>query len=506
MNCILYARVSTDRQAEKDLSIPAQLQLMRDYARQHDWRILEEFVEPGASAKTTDRPALQQLLSRIRSADTKIGVLLVHKIDRLARNVFDHATIRALLQQRGIRLASVVENVDDSVSGQLVENIMASMAQFYSANLSAEVKQGLRKKVIHGGWPHLPPCGYVQVKKDGRGSRVEVHPRLGPLVTRAFELYATGGYSLNALSARLATEGMRSKSGERISASQMQRILSNRFYIGRLHWKNQDLPGEHKPLVSEPLFARVQELVGRRYRHARVHSGGHCFPLRTVAVCASCRGRMLGEQHDQWGYYRCSRQSYRKERCAARFCNARRAHADLERISLGLQLNRAMAQALRRAAAEKLTARETGRSERLAILQTKEAELSDNATHLTEAFAIGDLSAEDYAAKTEALRAEQAGVRQMATAAQRNSDELLAEIDRLLDLATTFWDLYAALAPAKQAELLKIIFSAIVVSHDGIVGFSFTPPFRALFSKREAAGDPEHVVEGLLTSIQAQAA
>src|SRR2546422_8986701 len=119
MNTVLYARVSTDKQADKDLSIPAQLQAMREYARQHDWKVVEEFLEPGASAKTTERPALQRLLSHVRDVDTQVDVVLVHKIDRLARNVYDHATIKALLKQQNIRLASVVENMDDSVSGQL---------------------------------------------------------------------------------------------------------------------------------------------------------------------------------------------------------------------------------------------------------------------------------------------------------------------------------------------------------------------------------------------------
>src|SRR3989304_2624617 len=103
MNGVLYARVSTDKQAEKDLSIPAQLQAMRDYARQHDWSVVEEFLEAGASAKNTDRPALQKLLSLVREAESKIDVVLVHKIDRLARNVYDHATIKALLKQQNVR-------------------------------------------------------------------------------------------------------------------------------------------------------------------------------------------------------------------------------------------------------------------------------------------------------------------------------------------------------------------------------------------------------------------
>src|SRR5687767_7181155 len=118
MNCVLYARVSTDKQAQKELSIPAQLQAMRDYARQRGWTVLQEFVEPGASGRTADRPALQKLLALCKGSEPKADIVLVHKIDRLARSVYDYATIRALLKQHDIRLASVVENADESVSGE----------------------------------------------------------------------------------------------------------------------------------------------------------------------------------------------------------------------------------------------------------------------------------------------------------------------------------------------------------------------------------------------------
>jgi DNA invertase Pin-like site-specific DNA recombinase len=244
MNCILYARVSTDKQAEKDLSIPAQLRLMRDYARQHEWKITEEFVEPGASAKTADRPILQRLLSRVRDADPKVNVVLVHKIDRLARNVYDHAAIKALLTANDVRLASVVENVDDSVSGQLIENIMASLAQFYSGNLSEEVKKGMRQKVLKGGWPHKPPRGYVPAKNSTtKADSVEVHPREGPLIRRAFELYATGFYSMRALADRLAKEGLVASNGRAIPQAHIRIFLTNPFYVGRLRWQELDLPG-----------------------------------------------------------------------------------------------------------------------------------------------------------------------------------------------------------------------------------------------------------------------
>jgi site-specific DNA recombinase len=268
MNCVVYARVSTDKQAEKELSIPAQLQAMREYAKQRAWVIVEEFVEPGASAKTSDRPALQRLLGRVQRSDTRIDVVLVHKIDRLARNVYDHATMRALFKQHDVRLASVVENVDDSTSGQLIENIMASLAQFYSANLSEEVKKGMRQKVLRGGWPHKPPRGFMLEKRsDGVGNRVAIHPKHGPLMRRAFELYSSGLYSIRSVAVLLAREGLLARHGGPIPQAHLRRLLTNSFYAGRVRWHDMECPSQHPALVSQLVFDKVQEVLRQRYRN-----------------------------------------------------------------------------------------------------------------------------------------------------------------------------------------------------------------------------------------------
>ena len=153
--CLLYARVSTEKQAQKDLSIPAQIKAMRDFAEKQNFKVVGEYIDEGKSAKTINRPQLKRLLERCKK--DKIDVVLVHKIDRLARNLVDHATIKALLKQRGIRLVSVVEKFEDSVAGQLIENIMASIAEFYSANLGEEVKKGCIEKLRRGGYPGCPP-------------------------------------------------------------------------------------------------------------------------------------------------------------------------------------------------------------------------------------------------------------------------------------------------------------------------------------------------------------
>ncbi|HDD45227.1 MAG TPA: recombinase family protein, partial [Candidatus Desulfofervidus auxilii] len=86
MNCILYARVSTEKQAEKELSIPYQIKVMRDYARRHGFKIIGEFIDRGESAKTINRPQLKKLLQYCKE-HKEVNVVLVHKIDRLARNL-----------------------------------------------------------------------------------------------------------------------------------------------------------------------------------------------------------------------------------------------------------------------------------------------------------------------------------------------------------------------------------------------------------------------------------
>jgi site-specific DNA recombinase len=485
MNCVLYARVSTTEQAEKELSIPAQLQAMRDYAHQHSWDISEEFVEPGASAKTAARPILQRLLSRVREvADRKVDVVLVHKIDRLARNVYDHAAIKALLTANEVRLASVVENVDDSVSGQLVENIMASLAQFYSANLAEEVKKGMRQKVLKGGWPHKPPRGYMVVRDETtKEGRIEIHPTEGPLMRRAFELYATGVYSMRSLADRLAKDGLVARNGQPIAQANIQIFLRNSFYVGRVRWQELDVPGKHPVLVPRELFDNVQAMIRARYRNQGAKGTIIGFPLRGIAICASCRGRMTAERHKRWGYYRCSRQSYQKDLCPARFCNADRAHAGVENLCRRIHLPRGQAEAIQKAADRIIQQRVDAREQQLASLLTRRAALTAKEMKLTEAFMKGDMSSNAYKTATATLRQETAEVETQTSRTGADPDTVRAKVKDILRLATSLWDVYEDLNDERRAELLRSVFQAIVIGPDGVVGFTLKAPFDVLSAR-----------------------
>jgi site-specific DNA recombinase len=194
---VAYIRVSSKEQAEKGgeaegFSIPAQREACRRKAATLQAALIEQFVERGESAKTADRPELQRMLAYI--AEHHVKYVIVHKIDRLARNRADDVAINVAIRQAGAELVSVSENIDQTPSGLLLHGIMASISEFYSRNLATEVIKGTTQKAKNGGTPGRALTGYLNVRKfeNGREARtIEVDPERGPLMAWAFDAYAT---------------------------------------------------------------------------------------------------------------------------------------------------------------------------------------------------------------------------------------------------------------------------------------------------------------------------
>jgi DNA invertase Pin-like site-specific DNA recombinase len=157
---------------------------------------------------SADRPALLAMLERIKDRD--IDFVIVHKVDRLARNRADDE-IALAIRASGARLVSASENIDQTPSGTLLHGIMATIAEFYSQNLAAEVRKGLLQKVRLGGTPSRAPLGYLNVieRVEGRDIRtVTVDPERAPLVRWMFDAYATDDYLIRELTEALTDKGL----------------------------------------------------------------------------------------------------------------------------------------------------------------------------------------------------------------------------------------------------------------------------------------------------------
>lgn len=167
---VIYLRVSTSEQATKGgqsegFSIPAQRDANKKKAQSLGAIVVKEFVERGVSGTSTNRPALKAMLRYLEEEDGSIDYVVVHKIDRLARNRADDVAITAKLDECGARLVSTSENIDQTPGGLLMHGIMSSIAEFYSKNLANEVVKGMTQKVRAGGTIGKAPIGYLNVRK-----------------------------------------------------------------------------------------------------------------------------------------------------------------------------------------------------------------------------------------------------------------------------------------------------------------------------------------------------
>lgn len=144
LKVVAYARVSSKEQAQKDLSIPYQLDQIRNFCKLKGFKLITEYVDEGKSAKTDDRPAFKKMIGMAKSKIKGFEAIVIHKIDRFSRNNEDHVIYKALLREHGVKVISVSEPYDDDTPhGFLSNGILQLISQFYNMNLANEVRKGL---------------------------------------------------------------------------------------------------------------------------------------------------------------------------------------------------------------------------------------------------------------------------------------------------------------------------------------------------------------------------
>ncbi|MFL6136194.1 MAG: recombinase family protein [Frankiaceae bacterium] len=359
---VIYLRVSTTEQAHaadaaEGYSIPAQREACRRKAAELGATVVAEFTDRGESARTAARPQLRAMLDHLAS-HAGVDYVIVYKIDRLARNRADDVQIQLGIERAGARLVSVSESVDDTPSGRLVRNIMSDLAEFYSANLATEILKGTTQKAQNGGTPHLAPLGYLNVRRivGGHEERtIAVDEERAPYVRRAFELYATGNYSLRQLLALLTAEGMTARPTGKIPARPLSlprfaKLMRDPYYIGLVTYRGVTYPGKHPPLITSELFATVGRILDDRDRTC-LKQRRHRHYLRGLLTCRRCGSRLMytlvtGKTGGQFAYYVCSAR-HRGKGCTLPYLSADDLEARLARAWLTtVRLDRADASAV----------------------------------------------------------------------------------------------------------------------------------------------------------------
>lgn len=310
-DAVLYARVSSDRQADEGFSIDAQLRLLRDYARTRELTIVRDFIEAESAKEEHRRPAFEAMLAFLAKSKT-CKALLVEKTDRLHRGLKAYVKIDALLATVNVHLVreGKVLGPDSHHDDKFVYGIQALLARRYIDNLSVESKKGMLEKARQGYWPSKAPLGYSNVVEAGRRV-IAPDPARARLVRELYEAFARGELTLETATAFCKRLGLCYHSGLALSRSSIHRILTNPVYMGDVAWGGERHLGRHVPIVSATTYDAVQGALQVHRRGGQTRQT-HAFAFSGLIRCGHHGTLLVGSRkagrhgRGDYEYYHCS--------------------------------------------------------------------------------------------------------------------------------------------------------------------------------------------------------
>ena len=312
-----YVRVSTDEQAKHGQSISVQIKIIKEYCKNNKLNYGGYYSDEGRSGTNINRPALQQMLQD--ASEGKFNTLIVQAIDRVARDTKDYLTIKSLISKYEVALVSLTESMlDNSVYGQLVEEVIAAINSFQPRLTGSKAKSTMLEKAKQGWYPSYAPIGYKNIKNKKNISRFDQRIIVrdadeGKHVKKIFDLYATRTYSVDDIIEEMHERGMRTRNGaKKINRNTIYYVLRNPFYWGLLKWSTVERIGLHEPLISKELFDTCQRIREEHNLYA-CRKRKHVFLLRGLLFCETCGSRYTAEWHKvnsslrkKIAYYHCS--------------------------------------------------------------------------------------------------------------------------------------------------------------------------------------------------------
>lgn len=471
-----YIRVSTPKQGSVGTSLSQQRAAIENYAQRFDLNVTKQFEERETAAKQ-GRPVFLEMLDSVRKGKAK-GII-IHKIDRSARNLKDWAD----LMDSGVEVHFANESLDlNSRGGRLSADIQAVVAADFIRNLREETKKGILGRLKQGLYPFPARVGYLN---RGAGKPKIPDPEQAPLVKKAFELYAAGDIGLDALAEKMYDLGLRNKRGNKISRNGLSCMLKNPFYIGfiRVDSIGEVFVGKHQPIISRKLFDQVQAVLsGKTYKRKVKHN----FLFRRLVSCSRCERVLIGERQKGNVYYRCHtrdcpQKTIREELIEESVIStyAKLQLTDQEYAYLRSEATRLQDDEPKRIkqAQDELTARLMNTEKRL--------------ERLVEGYLDGVLDKDTYLAKKNGLIFEKQDIDRKLRKVGVRQGEALAKFDQFLELVKSACLSYEKADTEGKREMVKITTSNFYAS-DKSLSIKLRNPFEILFERQTIpVGSPQ---------------
>ncbi len=333
----LYARVSTVKQAEKDLSIPDQLRQLRAWGERQGHAIAVEYVEPGASATDDRRPVFQQMIAEACGAPRPFDAIVVHSQSRFFRDMIEFALYERRLTRAGVKLLSMTQPIGEDTVGEMARRMISLFDEYQSRENGKHTLRAMKENARQGYFNGArPPFGYrteaVEAPgRKGKKKRLVIDEGEAGLVRKVFALYLSGERGLLGVARTLNAQGLRYR-GKPWYKSRVEAVLTNRLYLGEgVFNRTNRKTGQPNPpgdwvscrvpaIIAAQVFARVQ--ARRQARHAS-HTPARVVSSPTFLVgllkCGACGAGMTlaTGRSGKYRYYRCGTRIQQGAGCAA---------------------------------------------------------------------------------------------------------------------------------------------------------------------------------------------
>lgn len=319
LKAALYIRVSTEEQTEYSPS--AQRSALTEYAERNNMTVCEEniYSDEGYSGRTAEkRPSFMKMISAAKNKDKPFDIILVHKFDRFARSRETSVLYKEMLKKEcGIKVISITESVADEKISIISDAILEAMAEYYSINLSEEVKKGMTEKAKRGGFQTSPPLGY---KSDSAGG-ISIIADEAEIVMYIYEQFVNANKSVARIARELNNTGALTKRGNKFDSRAVSYILKNPLYIGFTHWTPEGKAGRnirssgtitvkstHPPIISEKLFLKAEKKldeIKQRYKYKARPETEYKHWLSGLIRCSTCGSRLTLSANVKYPSFQC---------------------------------------------------------------------------------------------------------------------------------------------------------------------------------------------------------
>jgi site-specific DNA recombinase len=329
----LYARVSTGKQAEKELSIPDQLRQMKEWCERRGHEVAGEYVEPGASATDDKRPVFQEMIHAACLDESLYVAIIVHSFSRFFRDVIDFGLYERRLKKHGVDVLSITQETHDDPVGQMVRRIFNVFDEYQSKENSKHTLRAMEENARQGFFNGAkPPYGYRAVDAVGMGRRgkkkkLEVDEVEAQIVRRIYNLYLNGkdGRSMGivAIGAHLNAIGI-TRRGSKWGRSRVHELLTNTAYVGEYYFnRKRTKTGEVKPesewipinitpIIEPEVFEKVRKRLESRSPATipprLVNTPNLLTGLLKCGKCGSGMTLATGKS-GKYRYYKCARKA-----------------------------------------------------------------------------------------------------------------------------------------------------------------------------------------------------